>query len=874
MKPAMTIAKRGWVRITPYRSQIMIAVTLGLTALGFFALHRLLAEMHFREFREAAHHIPPDRILLALLLTTVSYLALTLYDYFALRVIGRPLPWRTAALASFCSYTLSHNLGLSLLTGGSARFRIYSVAGLAPGDIARVIASASLSFWSGVFVMAGLALAAHPVDLSLWGLILGAGTQRIIGMAILLIAAIAFLLLGSSGRGVKLAGWRLMLPSRSFALAQIAVACVDLAVASAALYVLVPGADPSLYPAFFLGYAVAIIVALFSHVPGGIGVFEAVMIATLPTVDQPGLLAALLAYRVIYYLLPLLVAAVLIAVTEGRAWHRPFRQFFAGTQSLVSSIAPMMLAVLVSGGGIVLLISGSLPAVQLRMHVLDDILPQPFIEVSHVAGSITGMALIILAAGLYRRLDGAFWMTRLLLLAGALFSLLKGIDYEEAFVLLVIAGLLQWTAPAFYRKTRFTAEILTPAWLLALGIAASLSLAIGLFAYKHVAYDNALWWQFGAPHGGAARFLRAELAVGMILIGALLWRLLEPASMRSMALMTSGTAPETALALADRTDAYLACTGDKLFLTSATGRAFIMYQVQGRSWIMMGDPVGDRSEWPDLVWRLREMADAAQGRLMLYQLSLDALPLAVDMGLAIVKYGEEAQVLLDRFSLEGPSAKSLRHAARRAAREGATFEIMPAAEVPAMLDEMGAISQQWLSAKHQTEKAFSVGRFDRAYLRQFDCAVVRWNGHLVAFANIWATHSRSELSIDLMRHAETLPYGTMDFLFTELMSWGKAQGFARFSLGLAPLSGIEARRLAPLWAKAGAFLYRHGESFYGFEGLRAYKDKFTPEWEPRFIAGPQGLSMARALIDLQTLIGGGRGSVARVRPSESVRLVG
>jgi phosphatidylglycerol lysyltransferase len=268
------------------------------------------------------------------------------------------------------------------------------------------------------------------------------------------------------------------------------------------------------------------------------------------------------------------------------------------------------------------------------------------------------------------------------------------------------------------------------------------------------------------------------------------------------------------------------------------------------------------------------MADAAQGRLMLYQLSLDALPLAVDMGLAIVKYGEEAQVLLDRFSLEGPSAKSLRHAARRAAREGATFEIMPAAEVPAMLDEMGAISQQWLSAKHQTEKAFSVGRFDRAYLRQFDCAVVRWNGHLVAFANIWATHSRSELSIDLMRHAETLPYGTMDFLFTELMSWGKAQGFARFSLGLAPLSGIEARRLAPLWAKAGAFLYRHGESFYGFEGLRAYKDKFTPEWEPRFIAGPQGLSMARALIDLQTLIGGGRGSVARVRPSESVRLVG
>jgi phosphatidylglycerol lysyltransferase len=103
----------------------------------------------------------------------------------------------------------------------------------------------------------------------------------------------------------------------------------------------------------------------------------------------------------------------------------------------------------------------------------------------------------------------------------------------------------------------------------------------------------------------------------------------------------------------------------------------------------------------------------------------------------------------------------------------------------------------------------------------------------------------------------------MDFLFTHVMQWGKEQGYDWFTLGIAPLAGIEARRLAPIWARAGAFLYRHGDSFYGFEGLRAYKDKFSPLWEPRYIAGPMGLGLARGLLDLQTLVGGGRRSAAR-----------
>jgi phosphatidylglycerol lysyltransferase len=336
-------------------------------------------------------------------------------------------------------------------------------------------------------------------------------------------------------------------------------------------------------------------------------------------------------------------------------------------------------------------------------------------------------------------------------------------------------------------------------------------------------------------------------------------RLFRPADPVRHEGSSSDTPSAAAIALAARTDANLAYTGDKRFLLSDSGQCFLMYQIRGHSWIVMGDPVGERAEWADLLWRLRDQADALQGRLLLYQISADMLPLAIELGLQITKYGEEAHVDLKRFSLEGTAARPLRYAERRAAREGATFDIVPAAELPAVIDELGDISSRWLEAKGSKEKGFSIGRFDTAYIGRFDFAVVRWHDRIVAFANIWTTGDKSELSVDLMRQEEETPYGTMDFLFVRLMQWGQAQGYGWFNLGVAPLSGLEARRLAPLWSKLGALLYQHGNGLYGFEGLRAYKEKFSPEWEGRFVAGPQGVSFARALIDLQALIGSGGG---------------
>nr|WP_025291408.1 bifunctional lysylphosphatidylglycerol flippase/synthetase MprF [Sphingomonas sanxanigenens] len=839
-----------------HRRRIEAVGVLLAALLGFAALHALLAEVHPHAIAAALRAVDPMRVAAALMLTAASYAMLTLYDVVALRAIGRPLPYRTAAFAAFTSYTLSHNLGFAWLTGGSARYRIYTAAGLDGGDVVRVITMASLAFWMGVVVLAGGALILHAAPLALGGFSIAPTLQHLIGGGISVAAVLLLALLPGRHRRPR------RLPSRGSALALLGISAVDLAAASAALLVLAPGASASLFPAFFLAYALAIVIALLAHVPGGVGVFEAAMLALLPQLPPPALLAALIAYRLIYYLLPLALAGLLLALQERRQLQRPINAAAGIARFVMRGTAPALLAALVFAGGVVLLVSGSLPAEPARLNLLRHIVPLPFVETSHIAASLAGTGLLLLAPALFRRLDAAFLLARALLIAGAAFSVAKGIDYEEAAILLAVAALLQLSRGAFYRRTALTAALGTPRTGVPIAVAIGLSVWVGFFSYKHVAYQNDLWWEF-AWHGDASRFLRASFAIAVALVCVAVLRLFAHPDTTVPSTAVDEQAAATALAHSPRSDAMLAYTGDKRFLRSPSGPAMLMYQVQGRSWIVMGDPIGARADWPDLLWMIRERSDAAQGRLLLYQISLDAVPLAIDLGLQLVKYGEEARVALAGFTLDGAEMKSLRYAERRAIREGASFEIVPRAAVAPLMPELRAVSDAWLDAKGHDEKAFSIGRFDPAYLTRFDCAVVRHEGRIVAFANVWGTEEREELSVDLMRHADAAPYGTMDFLFVQLMKWGREQGYGWFNLGLAPLSGIEARRLAPIWAQVGHLLYRHGEALYGFEGLRAYKEKFAPVWSPRYIAAPHGVGLARALIDLQTLVGGGAGSVAR-----------
>jgi phosphatidylglycerol lysyltransferase len=394
-------------------------------------------------------------------------------------------------------------------------------------------------------------------------------------------------------------------------------------------------------------------------------------------------------------------------------------------------------------------------------------------------------------------------------------------------------------------------------WTIAALIVLTGSLWLGLFAHKHVEYSSEMWWSF-AFHGDASRFLRASVGAIALAVFLSLARLLRPASFKNAGSTEQQLQTiEPIVRASPHAEANLALLGDKTLLVNDDQSAFIMYGVHGRTWVALGDPVGPVEAWPELAWSFRELGDRFHARTVFYQVEPDQLSLYVELGLSLLKIGEEARVLLEAFSLDGSAMKSLRHGHRRLAKEGCEFSIVDAPRVAAVLPEVRRVSDAWLADKNVREKGFSLGYFDDQYLQRFPMAVARRDGEAVAFANILTTSGREELSCDLMRYAPTARSGVMEWLLIELMLWGKAQGYRWFNLGMAPLAGLESNALAPRWNRAGALFYRHGEHFYNFQGLRAYKEKFAPAWQSRYLATPRGYALPLILTDIAALISRG-----------------
>ena len=222
----------------------------------------------------------------------------------------------------------------------------------------------------------------------------------------------------------------------------------------------------------------------------------------------------------------------------------------------------------------------------------------------------------------------------------------------------------------------------------------------------------------------------------------------------------------------------------------------------------------------------------------------------------MIKLGEEARIPLPQFSLEGKARSGLRYAYRKAEKEGSSFEIIDTPQVSSLIPELQHISNMWLGSKNTSEKKFSMGCFNTEYLQFNPVAVVRNEGRIVAFTNIWQGYQKEELSVDIMRFLPEAPRSTMDYLFISLFLWGKQTEFQWFNLGMAPLAGLENRQYAPFWHRIGALIYQHGEHFYNFQGLRGYKEKFDPVWAPRYLASPGGIALPRILTNIATLISG------------------
>ena len=480
-------------------------------------------------------------------------------------------------------------------------------------------------------------------------------------------------------------------------------------------------------------------------------------------------------------------------------------------------------------------------------------------ELPEFSASVAGVGLMSLAVGLYRRIDTA-WAAAIVLLGFVAAYAFTRHEHVAAGALCVVGlGALLVTRRAFYRHAGLAA--MTPSRALYLVIAAAIVMAmIGaiLWASERPGFVDAPWWSLIAD----ARFGRAGrvvFAAALMLAAIAAWSFLLAPARRSPIPPAPAELDrveklfETAEAL--RPEAQLAFLGDKSFVFASDGGACVMASRAGGSYVAMGAPLGRRASWRDALARFRDASEALSLRPVIYAAPPDLLPDLIDLGFRVEKVGENAVVDLAGFSLSGSKRQDLRTARRRLPeKEGATFEVLPAAETGAHVDELRVASDAWLAQHKGGEKGFSLGDFDPAFIARGPLATVRIGGAVVAFATLWTTPDKRWAAIDLMRyHPEKAPRGAMDFLFAETLLWAQHEGYKRFDLGMAPLSGLAEERHAPLFARMGRLIYEQGAAFYNFEGLRKFKEKFAPEWEPRYLAAPGAWSMPIVLAEIAVL---------------------
>ena len=296
--------------------KVGVAVSVTVIGTACYVLYHMLSHIDTAEVIEAIKDTEPHQIVLAGLFVAAGYFTLTFYDLFAVRAIGRSdIPYRINAVAAFASYSIGHNVGASVFTGGAVRYRIYSAWGLNAIDVAKICFLAGLTFWLGNAAVLGLGIAYHPeaataIDqLPPW-------LNRLAAFAII-IALVAYVAWVSiKPRGVGRGPWTVILPGGSLTLLQIAIGIVDLGFCARAMYVLVPD-EPNLgFVVVAVIFVSATLLGFASHSPGGLGVFDAAMLVGLWQMDREDLLAGMLLFRLLYYIAPFVISVILLTFRE------------------------------------------------------------------------------------------------------------------------------------------------------------------------------------------------------------------------------------------------------------------------------------------------------------------------------------------------------------------------------------------------------------------------------------------------------------------------------------------------------------------------------------------------------------------------------
>ena len=507
--------------------------------------------------------------------------------------------------------------------------------------------------------------------------------------------------------------------------------------------------------------------------------------------------------------------------------------------------------------GIVNLVSAVAPGLPGRIDWLRQIFPFAARASGHLFTAMTGFFLLTLAANLLRRKRLAWLMVVVLLVVSIISNLVKGFDYEEGLLSAVLLAQLLLT------RNFYTAQSDRPSTIQGLRVligALLFTLAYGTMGFfwfdKHSnqtftltgAVVQTLAIFFTADNAGLAPthrfgkfFVDSIYTVGITTALYALWMLLRPVIFRTAAPDEDRRRAQQIVEQYGHSSlARFTLLDDKSYYFSPSGRSVVAYVPKGRGAIALGDPIGPKEDMAESIVGFQQFCDRNDWQPAFYQTLPEDIETYQNLGFQTLKIGEEAVVDLDAFTLQGKAGKNLRTSMNKFGKLGYSVQFYKPPISADLLQELRAISDQWLAHMEGAEKKFSLGWFDDDYLRDCEIAVVQnKEGKPIAFANIIPEYQNPEATIDLMRHQSEIERGTMDFLFVSLFQHFKERGFKGFNLGLAALSGVGEAEGSTRMEKGMHYLYEHLNQFYNFQGLRSYKDKFHPHWESRYIVYPR-----------------------------------
>lgn len=604
------------------------------------------------------------------------------------------------------------------------------------------------------------------------------------------------------------------------------------------------------------GYAMGILFWIISITPQGIGVVEGVMALTFTSLGIPGAVATtvVLVFRGLTFWIPMLLGFLAI---------QRMQIFGPAQRDLTSTWGVRFAAILVAIMGVINVLSALTPSLEARIRLLEQYSPFMVTHGGHLTAALAGFGLLALAGSLARRKRVAWILTEALLGLSILSHMAKGLDYEEAIFAGSLMVILWRMRDEFHARSdppsiQQGLRVLLGAFLftLAYGVSGFYLLdrhySVYFGFWEAIRQTVVMFTEFYNPGLTPVTRFGRYFADSIYLVGAATFTyaglmLLRPIFVRHPATQEERQrAAQIVEQYGHSSLARFLLFDDKHYFFSPGG-SVIGFALIGRTAVSLGDPVGPQADQLPAIEAFAALCRQNDWQPVFYQTLSETLELYRSAGFDTLCVGNEAIVDLDTFSLEGRAGKHLRAPLNKLTKAGYKFVLHPAPIEDPLLEEIHTISNEWLTRMHGSEKRFSLGWFEEGYIRNSPIAAVYApQGWISAFANIVPEYQTSEVTIDLMRHRQPLENGTMEFLFVNLFQWARAQGYHSFNLGLSALSGVGEQADDPAIERVMHFVYENINQFYNFKGLHAFKEKFNPQWSPRYLIYRGAASLAQA----------------------------